>query len=75
MYVHTDPQDRQKVVETYTFTIKYTQNAGKAKVPVGVEMDSLGDPRVSVEATNIALQTLLREVMRLCATLPDLPGM
>ncbi|KAK5119758.1 hypothetical protein LTR85_007334 [Meristemomyces frigidus] len=73
VYVHADPTDRRKVIETYTFTIKYSEDAGKGKVLAGLEMDGPGSPQVSVQATNSTFQTLLRQIMDVCAGLPDLP--
>ena len=72
VYVHADPNDREKVLETYTFTIKYTEDAQSGKALAGLEMDSPG-AMVSVQATNSALQTLLRQVMDTCEALPELP--
>lgn len=40
----------------------------------GLEMDSPGNDALTVEATNQALQSLLRYVNRICKELPDLPG-
>ena len=74
VYVHADRDDRQKVIETYTFTIKYHSSAKQENIPAGLQMDSLGKQSLSVGATNLALQQLLRDIMDLCATLPDLPG-
>lgn len=74
IYVHADPSDRQKVIETYTFTIKYSESADKGKVLAGLEMDGPGSPQVSVQATNSAFQSLLRQIMDVCASLPELPG-
>ncbi|KAK5131638.1 hypothetical protein LTR08_000765 [Meristemomyces frigidus] len=73
VYVHADSADRQKVVETYTFTIKYTKDGGNGKAVAGLEMDGPGSPLVSIQATNSALQTLLRRIMDVCQGLPDLP--
>ncbi|KAK4545923.1 hypothetical protein LTR36_002487 [Oleoguttula mirabilis] len=73
IYVHADPTDRQRVIETYTFTIKYSEDAGKGKVLAGLEMDGPGSPQISVQATNSTLQTLLRQIVDICAGLPDLP--
>jgi len=72
VYVHADSNDRERVLETYTFTIKYTKDAGSGKALAGLEMDSPG-AMVSVQATNSALQTLLRRIMDTCEALPELP--
>lgn len=75
IYVHADPKDRQKVLETYTFTVKYSSHEDHSKTPTGIELNAPGNPLVSVQATNAALQSFFRETMDLCGTLPDLPGM
>lgn len=72
IYVHADRKDRQKVIETYTFTIKYEKGADKAKKLAGLQVDGPGAV-VSVEATNSALQSLMRQIMATCNELPDLP--
>ncbi len=56
----------------YTFTIKY-KDADSRLVPSGVEFDASGVPLVSVEATNLAFQTLLLQLYDLCDRLPVLP--
>lgn len=73
--VHTDPEDRQKVVESYTFTIKYHLNQENRQTIAGLEVESPTGPPLTVEATNAALQEILRDLMRICQHLPDLPGM
>ncbi|KAK0278486.1 hypothetical protein LTR35_009225 [Friedmanniomyces endolithicus] len=72
VYVHADPLDRSKVIEMYTFTIKY-KDADSRRVPSGLEFDAPGDPLVSVEATNQAFQTLLLQLYDVCDRLPVLP--
>lgn len=74
IYVHADPRDRQKVIETYTFTIKYSNLEDHTRTPAGIELNAPGNPLVGVHATNAALQSFFREMMDLCGTLPDLPG-
>ena len=74
VYVHADPSDRQRVIETYTFNVKYQEVDGSGPTLAGLEMDSPGNTLISVGATNSALQLLLRQIMKLCETLPELPG-
>lgn len=74
VYVHAQPDDRDKVVETYTFTIKYDSDGGRGKKLVGVQMDSQDGAERTVEATHSGLQLLLRETITCCDNLPDLPG-
>lgn len=74
IYVHTDPEDREKVVETYTFTVKYHMSQGNGQTIAGLEVGSPTGPPLTVEATNAALQDILRDIMRICTYLPDLPS-
>ncbi|KAM3416644.1 Meiosis-specific protein hop1 [Cercospora zeina] len=73
IYVHTDPEHREKVVETYTFAIKYHNDGRGGRVFAGLEVDSPGREGFTVEATSLALQSLIRHVNQLCDGLPDLP--
>ena len=73
--MHADPQHRERVIETYTFNIEYIPHAEQGdQVLVGLEMDTPGSSLVSVEATNGAMQLLLRQIMNVCEALPKLPG-
>lgn len=72
--MHAQSDSREKVVEAYTFTIKYDLTGEAGKRLVGVEMNSQEIVPRTVEATISGLQVLLREVMESCKTLPDLPG-
>ena len=74
IYVHADPTHRDKVIETYTFTVKYLPDAGNGRRATGLELDGPGSSVVSVGATNKALQNLFRHTIELCKELPDLPG-
>ncbi|KAK4891724.1 hypothetical protein LTR27_009732 [Elasticomyces elasticus] len=73
VYVHADEEDRTKVIEMYTFTIKYGKDGENGMTPNGLELDSPGNELVTVEATNQALQTLLHQLCAMCERLPALP--
>ncbi|PIA94498.1 hypothetical protein CB0940_08124 [Cercospora beticola] len=73
IYVHTDPDHPEQVVETYTFAIKYHSDGRGGRVFAGIEVDSPGREGITIEATSIALQSLIRHVNQLCEGLPDLP--
>ncbi|KAK4978192.1 hypothetical protein LTR42_002570 [Elasticomyces elasticus] len=73
VYVHADKKDRTKVIEMYTFTIKYGKDGENGMTPNGLELDSPGNELVTVEATNQALQTLLHQLCAMCERLPALP--
>lgn len=72
--MHADPTSRERVIETYTFTIKYHKDARDGKTLASLDIDGPGNPLVSVQATNSALQSLLRQIMDISAGLPELPG-
>ena len=74
--MHVDPKDREKVIEQYTFTIKYLPgtNNEDGQTAAGIELDSTEGSRVSVGASNEALQGMLRQIIDLCQPLPILPG-
>ncbi|CAK4034050.1 Hypothetical predicted protein [Lecanosticta acicola] len=71
--VHSDPSDRAKVLETYTFTIKYDAESEGDRVAAGIEMGGSGDEPVTVEETNLKFRILQKAVMQMCEKLPDLP--
>lgn len=72
--MHADPEHRERVVETYNFTIKYHVDGKGGKTLAGLELDSPGEVGLTVEATNLSLHSLLRHIMDLCDGLPELPG-
>ncbi|KAI5361915.1 Putative HORMA domain, Zinc finger, FYVE/PHD-type, Zinc finger, RING/FYVE/PHD-type [Septoria linicola] len=73
IYVHTDPDHRDRVVETYTFTIKYHDDGRGGRLLAGLEFDSPGKEGFTVEATTRALQDMLLRIIDTCQGLPDLP--
>jgi hypothetical protein len=74
VYVHTDPDNRARVIEAYTFTISYHHGNGQDPAVSGLVLDSPGSPPVSVQASNQALQQMLRHLMSTCERLPELPS-
>ena len=74
VYVHADRNDRDKIIETYTFTVRYLHGKDDKRKLAGIEIDTPESSFVSGGATNSALQDLLRKVIGLCSALPDLPG-
>ncbi|KAI7566359.1 hypothetical protein KC343_g4042 [Hortaea werneckii] len=72
LYVHADEESRQKVVETYTFTIQYSKNAGDGQPVASVEFESPGS-EINERTTNLSLQFLLRQIDATCSRLPNLP--
>ncbi|KAK4554686.1 hypothetical protein LTR86_008188 [Recurvomyces mirabilis] len=73
VYVHGDPEDRSKVLETYTFTFKYSVTDADRVNVTGVELDTPGS-LISLQATNTAFQSMVRRLMAMCPTLPELPA-
>ncbi|KAF2261589.1 DNA-binding protein [Lojkania enalia] len=69
-------EDRDKpsnVVELYSFTFHYAVSAG-SRVVSEVEMEGpLGD-RITVKKAKYAMQILIRKVVAVCNTMPDLPA-
>ncbi|KAI7277651.1 hypothetical protein KC345_g6496 [Hortaea werneckii] len=72
LYVHADEESRQKVVETYTFTIQYSKIAGDGQPVASVEFESPGN-EINEQTTNLSLQVLLRQIDAACSRLPNLP--
>ncbi|KAI7482037.1 hypothetical protein KC351_g6009 [Hortaea werneckii] len=72
LYVHADEKSRQKVVETYTFTIQYSKNACDGQPVASVEFESPGS-EINERTTNLSLQFLLRQIDAACSRLPNLP--
>lgn len=75
IYVHAEPNNRSKVIETYTFTIKYGPRGGSEQMFAGIELDSHASSILNVEISNLALQEFFRKVSQLCEPLPILPGL
>lgn len=75
VYVHGDPDDRSKVLETYTFTFKYNVTDADHADVTGFELDKPGSPLISIQATNTAFQSMVRQLMKMCPTMPELPSM
>jgi meiosis-specific protein HOP1 len=74
LLVHPDKKSRDRVLETYTFTIHYTVGKNGRRMPSGLAASSEKKPAATTKATNIALQQLLRNVDSLCQDLPTLTG-
>lgn len=74
VYVHPDIDARERVLETYTFKIKYTDHDEHGRQLAGLGLDSPSSSYVSVGATNASLQDFFRELIDVCKELPDLPG-
>lgn len=73
IHVHPDEAQRQKVIEKYTFTIRY-HSRGQGAIS-GIELDSPGKMGIAAETSSQALKTFLHDVMQMCGYLSDLPGM
>ncbi|KAK5174176.1 uncharacterized protein LTR77_001256 [Saxophila tyrrhenica] len=74
IHVHTDPEHPERVVETYTFKIRYAPRPKGGQLLAGVQLEGPGGSSASVGATNEALKGLLRQLIAHCADLPDLPS-
>lgn len=74
IFVHADPQDRTRVIESYTFTVKYMRNADNQQIPAGIEVGRIDAEPVTVGATSRELQQLVKQINLLCDNLPQLPS-
>lgn len=74
VFVHADPEDRSRIIETYTFTVKYIRDADNHHVAAGIEVGRAGSHTISVGGTSRALQELVLRIDKLCGHLPHLPG-
>ncbi|KAF2860691.1 hypothetical protein K470DRAFT_276781 [Piedraia hortae CBS 480.64] len=72
--VHPDQSDNQTVIESYEFSINYINDANRGRSPSGIRMSGSDIPIISAEASNSALQTMLRQTMHICEVLPELPA-
>nr|OQO24264.1 hypothetical protein B0A51_10124 [Rachicladosporium sp. CCFEE 5018] len=72
--VNVDPKQRTAVLETYTFTIQYSDPVAAKRVPIGVHMGKPLTPSATVQSTNKALQTLVRGINTMCKDMPELPN-
>ncbi|OQO11242.1 hypothetical protein B0A48_05498 [Cryoendolithus antarcticus] len=71
--LNVDPKQRTAVLETYTFTIQYSDPAAAKRVPIGVHMGKPLTPSATVQSTNKALQMLVRGIDTMCKDMPELP--
>lgn len=116
VYVHPDSDDRERVIEQYTFTVTYTPGAQNGQMLAQLEIDSDGHPTVNLgeyltlslcesaritstlyllprfhmrcycrgwdwtiltaclEAASDALTSLLKQIIKVCSALPELPA-
>lgn len=72
VHVHPSQAERERVLEAYTFTIKYDKVDGEPS-PVGLTIDQLDKSMPTVETSNNVMQNSLRQIMIWCDKLPDLP--
>lgn len=72
--VHPDCRDRDKVIETYTFTVTYHNNPKRERRVSSLQLESSGETVATVGTAAADLQTLLRSIMALCEKLPHLPS-
>lgn len=72
--VHEDQYQREKVIESYAFAIKYEDDGSGSKSPVGVKVGRHQSCPANVGQANSNLQEVLGEIQKICKTLPHLPG-
>lgn len=71
--VHPDKDRRNEVLETYTFTIQYAESDDGVRIPSGLDVNGAKQTAVTVQASNIALQQVMRSIHGLCESMPQLP--
>jgi hypothetical protein len=72
--VHLNADNREQVIETYTFTIRYHTDQQSGQKIAGLEFDGTTGPPLTVEATSSDMQRMVRGITRLTERLPSLPG-
>ena len=73
--MHADGSHREKVIETYTFNIKYSAHGNGGTLELaGVEIGGNGSRGASTRATNASVHYVFHQILQLCNELPDLPG-
>jgi meiosis-specific protein HOP1 len=73
IFVHADPQRRDEILESYTFTIQYDAQGPDRTGPIGLQVSNTTEAVAMVQSSNKALQFLLRQVNKLCDGLSQLP--
>ncbi|KAK4502788.1 hypothetical protein PRZ48_006214 [Zasmidium cellare] len=71
--VHGDKNDRDKVVETYTFTFRYQEDESGVRSPAGVEVTGSEVTLATAGQVNEGLRDILKAVSKICKSLPYLP--
>lgn len=67
--------DRDKVMETYTFTIKYQADDAGVNSPAGVAIVGSDIQQATAGQVNQGLRAILKKISDTCDELPRLPGM
>lgn len=73
--IFEDAGNPSNVVENYTFTFNYIQSPNRERTIDGVRLSLPYGPTVTIKTATYAMQMLVRRLISLCNTLPDLPGM
>lgn len=74
LYVHADPSDREKIIESYTFTFEYDTRTGDQSSLTGLALQHADGSRLQAGASNTALRDLFSGIIHMCEQLPLLPG-
>ncbi|KAF2164649.1 hypothetical protein M409DRAFT_25043 [Zasmidium cellare ATCC 36951] len=72
--VHGDQDDRDKVVETYNFTIRYEKDGSGVRSPAGVDIIGSDVKLAASGHVNQDLREILRAMSKTCTSLPYLPA-
>ncbi|KAF2754811.1 hypothetical protein EJ05DRAFT_134144 [Pseudovirgaria hyperparasitica] len=72
--VFENQDDPSKALETYTFTVQYIESASEGVIVAGLEIQGPRGQPVTVKSARTGLQQLIRQLVALCGTLPNLPS-
>ena len=73
--IFEDASKPSNIVENYTFTFNYMHSPNRTREIDGLSIALPNGPLITVKTATYAMQMLIRRLISLCNTLPDLPGM
>lgn len=73
--IFVDPAQPDNVIETHTFTFFYTSGPQETRQFRGLDINGPEGKLMSVKNAQCAMQSLMRQMVVYCFTLPRLPGM
>lgn len=73
--IFEDPAQPGHVVETHTFTFNYTEGPSQTRQFEGLDIKGPEGNLLSIANAQYAMDSLIRQMVVYCQTLPYLPGM